>query len=266
MKSFLFSIYTMYNIIFILSFRYYIADRVCKYYNLNRIYFKKCKESLCEIFHYSLSFISGYFLLKDKDWVYNKSKWYDCYKYNLTMTFYEDAYYLMYAARYMALLIIMTFDHKRKDYIEMVLHHIATITIIILSYTSGFYYYGLLIMVLFDISDIFLHIAKVLQYIFKNDRIHNMRYSFISDVFFSLFAGSFLIIRDFCFPIISYEFFKYGVIQHGSVLHGILFLLLLVICFLQLFWSYLILKGFIIKITHSEVIDIRSDSEDEKNE
>ena len=77
-------------------------------------------------------------LLKNNEWVYNKSLWYDCYKDNLKMTFLEQSYYLLYGARYVALLIIMYFDHKRKDYTEEIIHHIATISIILFSYQSSF--------------------------------------------------------------------------------------------------------------------------------
>merc|ERR1719277_605494 len=70
-----------------------------------------------------------------------------------------QCYYFLYMGRYAQAVISVLLEPKRKDFLEMLVHHIVTITVIPISYWSGWYRVGAVIMVLFDPADVPLHIA-----------------------------------------------------------------------------------------------------------
>jgi ceramide synthetase len=94
---------------------------------------------------------------------------------------------------YISLLLTITMDIQRKDFWEMFVHHIATISLMLLSYTGNFVRIGSLILLLHDISDIFLEGAKLTNYVLDGASV-------ICDVLFGLFALVFGTTRLFYFP------------------------------------------------------------------
>ncbi|EEA25148.1 sphingosine N-acyltransferase lag1 [Talaromyces marneffei ATCC 18224] len=75
-------------------------------------------------------------------------------------------YYLFQAAYWaqQALVMIMGLEKPRKDYKELVVHHVVTLALIGLSYRFHFTYMGIAVYVTHDVSDFFLAIGKSLQY------------------------------------------------------------------------------------------------------
>ncbi|OTA95312.1 hypothetical protein M434DRAFT_51103, partial [Hypoxylon sp. CO27-5] len=76
-------------------------------------------------------------------------------------------YYLFQAAFWtqQALVMLLGMERRRKDYKELVVHHIVTIALIGLSYRFHFTYMGFAVYITHDISDFFLAISKSLNYI-----------------------------------------------------------------------------------------------------
>ncbi|RDW67528.1 hypothetical protein BP6252_08924 [Coleophoma cylindrospora] len=76
-------------------------------------------------------------------------------------------YYLFQAAYWaqQAIVLLLGQEKRRKDFRELVGHHIVTLALIFLSYRFHFTYMGLAIYVTHDISDFFLAISKTLNYI-----------------------------------------------------------------------------------------------------
>ena len=75
------------------------------------------------------------------------------------------AYYLLYAARYFQGLVSVLMEHRRKDFLEMLLHHSVTLLLLGLSYVSGYTRVGAVVMLTLDPADVFLHFAKMSNYI-----------------------------------------------------------------------------------------------------
>lgn len=50
---------------------------------------------------------------------------------------------------------------RRKDWLESMVHHIATIALLLYSYYVNFTRVGIMVMLLHDVSDIFLEAAKL---------------------------------------------------------------------------------------------------------
>merc|ERR1719188_2728563 len=73
-------------------------------------------------------------------------------------------YYMLYMGRYVQMVISVLLEPKRKDFVEMLLHHTITVVVIPMSYFFNWYRVGTVVMVLLDPADVPLHLAKI----FKN--------------------------------------------------------------------------------------------------
>ena len=74
-------------------------------------------------------------------------------------------YYMLSLSFYWALLFSVFEDIKRKDFLEMMIHHIITILLLVLSWTCNLVRVGTLVLVIHDCADIFLESAKMMKYI-----------------------------------------------------------------------------------------------------
>ncbi|KAL2142871.1 hypothetical protein VTI28DRAFT_639 [Corynascus sepedonium] len=76
-------------------------------------------------------------------------------------------YYLFQAAYWaqQALVMALGQEKPRKDFRELIAHHIITLTLIFLSYRFHFTYIGISVYITHDISDLFLAISKSLNYL-----------------------------------------------------------------------------------------------------
>ncbi|KAE9977231.1 hypothetical protein BLS_001562 [Venturia inaequalis] len=76
-------------------------------------------------------------------------------------------YYLMQAAYWaqQMIVLLMGLEKPRKDFKELVAHHIITLALIFASYRFHFTYMGLAVYVTMDVSDFFLATSKLLNYI-----------------------------------------------------------------------------------------------------
>lgn len=106
------------------------------------------------------------------------------------------SYYGMASSYYLqGALTSLTIDTQRSDRWLMFAHHVVTLVLVIGSAYSGRFRAGFLILLLHDISDIFLYTAKVFHY---------ARSHWDKSLFF-LFAVSFIVTRLFFLPSIAYS-------------------------------------------------------------
>ncbi|KAL5612848.1 hypothetical protein BROUX41_004070 [Berkeleyomyces rouxiae] len=107
-----------------------------------------------------------YVMSRTPVWYYNTRGMYE----NFPHRTHEDVvkfYYLFQAAYWaqQAIVLIMGLEKPRKDYKELCLHHVVTLTLIGLSYRFHFTYVGLAVFSTHDISDFFLATSKTLNYL-----------------------------------------------------------------------------------------------------
>uniref|UniRef100_A0A667XU82 Ceramide synthase 5 n=1 Tax=Myripristis murdjan TaxID=586833 RepID=A0A667XU82_9TELE len=140
-------------------------------------------------------------------------------------------YYVAELAFYWSLMFSQFTDNKRKDFIIMLVHHLATITLITFSYANNMLRAGTLVMCVHDASDIFLEAAKMANY---------AKYQRLCDGLFVVFSIIFfltrLVIYPFCVLFESWEIV--GPYQSWWLLNG----LLLVLQALHVIWFYLITR------------------------
>lgn len=155
-------------------------------------------------------------------------------------------------------------DVRRSDSLEMLVHHFATIVLVILSYISNFTRVGTIILFLHDTADIFLESAKCFNYTSKAPG--RKWASVFCDTLFAIFAISFFITRLVLYPRnVLYSVLVEGPRALGSDFPGFLLFvaLLVVLQLLHIFWFYLIARMIVKLFTGGIEKDIRSDDDDD---
>uniref|UniRef100_A0A914ZUF9 TLC domain-containing protein n=1 Tax=Parascaris univalens TaxID=6257 RepID=A0A914ZUF9_PARUN len=179
-------------------------------------------------------------------------------------------YYMIEMGFYYSLLITSLFDVRRTDFRQLLFHHFVTILLLSLSWMINFIRVGTLILILHDVSDISLELAKLVHYDEANAKYAN--------AIFFIFLISWTLTRIGYFPLVvirsaifdaptliqsDYDLFNPFEIPYAPrIIIGFLFCLLA----LHIFWTTIIVRIVIRTITVGEAKDVRSDdeSEDEK--
>lgn len=195
------------------------------------------------------------------------------------------AFYLFQVAYWgqQAVVMLLGLEARRKDFKELVMHHVCTITpaaqrhstnvpqIVTVALAGGSYRYhfthmGIGVFITHDISDFFFATSKVLNY---------MEHPLVAP-YFALFIASWIYLRHYLNLIILrsewYEFKTvgpYGPLDYengqfkGPVLHFLSASLLVTLQALNLFWLYHILRIAIRFATTGNSTDDRSDTEED---
>lgn len=166
-------------------------------------------------------------------------------------------YYIIQFCYYLqqSLVLFVFKDYKKSDFREVAIHHVVTLTLIFVSYYVHLHRLGAAIMLVHDVSDIFLHLAKFFRYI-------HMEQS--TNASFVIFAFVFFVTRILIFPQILYAIWWEPQLYHDVsqfqtlILFGKTFLGALQL--LHVNWFYIIVKMIVQSIRNKGVEgDDRSD-------
>ncbi|KAI0824735.1 longevity assurance proteins LAG1/LAC1 [Trametes gibbosa] len=174
-------------------------------------------------------------------------------------------YYLLQNAFYMHQVLIINAEARRKDHWQMMTHHVITVVLMVSSYCYDFTRIGCLIMVLMDLCDIFLPMAKMQRY---------LGYSTACDVTFVMFLVSWFVTRHvlFVFAIKATWDSWYVVPRVWDPSRGYYmtkeffwgFLTMLVtLQIIQLIWFWMVCRVAYRVVTGQGAEDTRSDDEDD---
>ena len=246
--------------------RDYISNYVWERYKKTVINKKVIKfvEALWRFIFYTVFSVIGYKTLFTPDtaiWVKDtKQHWDDWPLHPLTAAI--SLYYHVELGSYMHQLLWT--EVNRKDTIEMMLHHLITISLIVTSYLTNYTRVGASILFLHDLADVFLESAKLFNYTSKA-KGHGWAKN-VCDVLFAIFAITFFITRLVIYPryIIGSVLFEapafFGTDWIGYwVFAGLLIMLEL----LHIFWFYLIARMIYRLVTTGIEKDERSDDDDD---
>jgi len=144
-------------------------------------------------------------------------------------------YYTFCFSFYMYSLILLFVEEKKKDFFAMALHHIVTMITIFLSGYVEHYRIGVCIMMLFDYCDIALEVAKLFNKT-KEDTACILTFT----AFVILWTRNRLYLYPFYIlpSVVNAEVLSNHEVPYHKVHIGILS----IIFFLQLYWSYFIVK------------------------
>lgn len=202
-------------------------------------------------------------------------------------------YYLLQAAYWaqQAIVLMLQLEKPRKDFKELVLHHIITLALIGLSYRFHFTYMGIAVYITHDISDFFLAVSnlsvlrpnstrKLTIILHQTSKILNYLDSSLTIPYFITFIGVWSYLRHFLnlkilyslLPggkfatvgpyVLNWETQQYKCWISQSITFGLLALLQMV----NIFWIFLILRILYRALFSDVVKDERSDDETEVEE
>jgi hypothetical protein len=219
---------------------------------------KKFSESLYKLLYYSLTFYGICYILKKEEAIWPDIE--NCWTYVLegqVRSLTVSGYYIFELSFYISELICISWlETKRKDHTILFVHHIATITLLGLSYIYGFHRIGILVLYAHNINDIFLEAAKLCKYAGFDD---------LANINFGLLILSWIASRLYFFPfhvIHSAYYDTYELIiknpQYFSqyyIANGCLMLLFI----MHLYWFFLICRIAYNAIKKGKTEDIRED-------
>eukprot|EP00929_Paragymnodinium_shiwhaense_P073827 TRINITY_DN3771_c0_g1_i2.p1 TRINITY_DN3771_c0_g1~~TRINITY_DN3771_c0_g1_i2.p1 ORF type:complete len:363 (+),score=90.91 TRINITY_DN3771_c0_g1_i2:103-1191(+) len=236
---------------------------------MKRSQVKKFAQSVMEVANYGSFAILGALVVPSQPWVWPSENWWIGFDKggHEVMRLDLRCYYLMYIARYACGCASVLLEAKRKDFVEMMVHHIVTIAVCMVSYIYGWNRVGVVVMVVFDPADVPLHVAKLCKYTGESvSRRFAGKWQFVADRCFELFAVVFFLTRLVIFSYIcwsahieSLRYFPHGVPEWTCII--LLYTLLL----LQIFWFSLIIKVAIKLLRGQSAEDVRSDDEDDES-
>ncbi|GBG28039.1 Ceramide synthase 6 [Hondaea fermentalgiana] len=238
----------------------------------------KFAQSSMEFFWYGSYFVLGARIILQQPWLWPSRQWWMDQPNNRAITQDVAFFYVIYASRYASGFITVFLETRRKDFLEMVIHHSVTVILVYLSFQHGMVRVGCVIMVLLDIADIPLHAAKQCLYMAEAGppATSTLSWNFFADMFFITFAIVFTITRMgmygyvtwSCFAELWLEFAPPGTPitletyrEHVPLMVICCEWLVVVLQILQVFWFGLILKGALKLLGGGPIKDNRSDSE-----
>ncbi|KAF4631867.1 hypothetical protein G7Y89_g6264 [Cudoniella acicularis] len=178
-------------------------------------------------------------------------------------------YYLFQGAYWaqQAIVIILGLEKPRKDFKELVCHHIVTLLMVGLSYKFHFCHMGLGVFITHDLSDFFFATSKTLHYIDHP----------LVGPYFCFFIGTWIYLRHYLnLRIIVSEFYEFKTVgpyvmdwaneQYKSPFSQVITTALMsILQGLNLFWLFLILRTAYRFLWLNSLGDERSDDEEESD-
>lgn len=119
----------------------------------------------------------------------------------LTRTMNLKLYYLTEMAYYLAMIVVVSSETRRKDYKMYICHHLVTSTLIGLSYFMNFIEIGISILITMDPADILLPFAKIFRYVgyFKvSDWIYTVFFCILYTLNYYILLNSYLVFHSTC--------------------------------------------------------------------
>ncbi|KAG8891013.1 hypothetical protein FRB98_000022 [Tulasnella sp. 332] len=225
------------------------------------------------IFYFTISGTLGLLAMHASDsWYYKGETFFNDYPY-WRMAGFMKTYYLLQFSYWLQqfLVLVLRLEKPRKDFQELVAHHIVTLWLIGWSYLINLTPIGNAVFITMDISDIFLSYAKVFNY---------LKMEMIGNIVFGIFVLVWTYMRHYLNLYILYSvYYDFDLIPQWArrwspeegvwmvswmrwQIFGPLFLLQL----LNVFWYFLILRIGYRALTKKELADERSDDEDDDEE
>ena len=213
---------------------------------------KKFEESCWKFVYYAAAAIYGVVFISQEGFLRTP---YEFYPNHTPKKVYW--YYMVQISFYIWMSFCLMWDVKKKDTKQMATHHGVTLGLLLISYSWQLTSIGSLILLLSDIADPFLELAKMFNYVQKEPH---------STITFTLFFLAFVGVRLIIFPIYAiypsltqpYELSVYVGVPYVYYSANAL---LIILFGLNIFWSLLIVRVLVRTLRGSDLKDDRSDVE-----
>ncbi|KAF5387711.1 hypothetical protein D9615_000494 [Tricholomella constricta] len=277
-KTYLDLLFLAYNIVFFSLVRQLVAVKLCrpiaKYFGLKReAKIDRFGEQGYALVYFMFFGAWGYRVMSHLPtyWYRSEYFWIDYPHWDMIPEL--KRYYLMQMAYWCQQLIVLVLglEKPRKDYWELVAHHIVTLWLVGWSYMLNFTLIGNAVYMSMDIPDTFLAFSKLLNYIqWEKSKV----VSFVIFIFVWTYFRHYLnlkILWSVWFEIpLAPEWTNVWNAKEGvylpSWMPNQIFLPLALLQILNLFWYYLMMRILYRAITTNKTDDSRSDDEDDDDE
>eukprot|EP01027_Heterolobosea_sp_BB2_P014278 GEZU01020527.1.p2 GENE.GEZU01020527.1~~GEZU01020527.1.p2 ORF type:complete len:340 (-),score=90.57 GEZU01020527.1:1785-2804(-) len=217
----------------------------------------KFMECFWKTTYYTMSWCFGIYVASRESFFYKTAHFWKNYPFH-PITDMMKLYYMISMGFYTYSIFATLYEFRRKDFVAMLIHHVATSMLIGISYYGRVYRVGIMVIILHDCNDIFLETAKMLKY---------LNYTTITDIAFKLFAGSWVVTRFFLFSYLvllscTLEIFDY--VQVPYMWWLAIVYLLHVLLMLHIYWGYLIARVALRAVAKGELNDIREEGDEGK--
>lgn len=217
---------------------------------------QRFKETSWRFIYYLCAFWSGLYILWNKPWFWEtKYFWQDYPRQHVPVDI--RWYYMVELSFYLSLVLSLFRDVKRKDFKEMVVHHVATISLITLSWSNNMVRIGSIVLCIHDTVDYWMEGAKLAKY---------CKYNRLCDVMFIIFTLLWFITRIVIYPfrVIYSAMFEGHVVVGMFPMYFVFNVLLWILQVLHIIWFYMILRMFYRYLVLGKIEkDDRSDTEPE---
>lgn len=145
------------------------------------------------------------------------------------------------------------------------IHHVVTSGLLFYSYAVNFTRVGVVIILIHDVSDIFLEMAKLCRYANRDDLgVPAFVVFFVSWVICRVVIFPLFVIRSTLFEPVVLVAARYGIEPrpHWEIFNG----LLLVLFVLHLYWTVLIFQVIQRQFTHGTITDVREKGDEGHNQ
>ena len=146
---------------------------------------------------------------------------------------------------------------KRKDFWQMLLHHVASIALICFSWVLNMVRAGMLVLVLHDMADVLLEIAKMCKY---------ANWQKLCNMTFGAFVITWIVTRLYIYPkyVVYTTLFESSEIVGTAPVYYVMNGFMLLLQVLHVIWTYFIVKALIkaLRSTGNIEKDERSSSSD----
>ncbi|KAL6942936.1 sphingosine N-acyltransferase lag1 [Hanseniaspora osmophila] len=230
---------------------------------------KRMMEQCYSVVYYGISGPCGLAIMYHTPmWLFETKPMYASYP-DLQLEFYMKLFYLTQASFWtqQACVLVLQLEKPRKDFKELVFHHIVTLSLIWASYVFHFTNMGLIIYITMDVSDLFLSLSKIFNYL----------ESAWTAPFFGSFVISWIYLRHYVNIKVLWSLFTEFKTSGPYILDfaqqqykcwislPFVFVLISALQLVNLYWLFLILRILYRYVFKGVQKDDRSDSEDESD-
>ncbi|KAJ3047024.1 Ceramide synthase 3 [Rhizophlyctis rosea] len=197
-----------------------------------------------KFFTYTVSTAIGLWIILSEDWLLDPPKYFEGWPHKGNMTYRSKAFYSVGFGNYAYASLSLAFEPRQKDFLLMIVHHAVTLALIYFSYLWGFYRIGCAVLLLHDLSDPIMELAKMFLY---------ATHKKMADILFATFAVVFIITRNWIYPyyvigsILTYGFLEKDgklipIPEDGPGIRASAIFGMTVLEILHVYWAFLIVK------------------------
>ncbi|KAF6798904.1 TLC domain-containing protein [Colletotrichum sojae] len=212
-----------------------------------------------------------YLMHRTPVWYFNTRGMYEGYPHHAHEAGFKS-YYLLQAAFWMQQVVVMVLglEARRKDFNQLIAHHVVTVALVALSYRFHFAYMGIAVYITHDVSDFFLSVSKSLNYFDSPAQgwsfalciamwIYLRHYINLRILYSALPGGEFSTVGPYVLDWAAEQY-------KGPLANVITFSLLAALQALNIFWLYCLLRCACKFVFLGVAQDDRSEIEDEGQE